>query len=73
MSLRPENVHNYETAVHDSFLRNLHFCSQVANSLDNPEFTQCIKAAGVNFGYSYKAFIDYKTNTELLAGKGMLE
>ncbi len=73
MSIQPETVHNYETAVHDSFLRNLNFCAKVAESLDNPEFTQCIKAAGVNFGYSYKAFLDYKIATADLASKGMLE
>lgn len=66
-------MHNYETAVHDSFLRNLGYCSKIANSIESPEFTQCIKAAGVNFNYSYAAFTQYKINTQILTEKGMLE
>lgn len=73
MSVRPETVHNYETAVHDFFLRSLNYCSGMSQSLESPEFTQCIKAAGVNFAYSHSVFTRYKTNTQLLASKGMLE
>jgi hypothetical protein len=73
MSLRPEIVHNFETAVHDSFLRNLNYCAHESSSLENPEFTQCIKAAGINFNYSYQAFLNYKLNTRILSQKGMIE
>jgi hypothetical protein len=73
MSLRPETVHNYETAVHDSFLRSLNYCAGLSQSLESAEFTQCIKASGVNFSYAYKAFLQYKTNTQILSLKGMLE
>jgi hypothetical protein len=73
MSLRPETVHNYETAVHESFLRTLNYCAGVSQSLETPEFTQCVKAAGVNFAYAHQIFTIYKTNTQLLATKGMLE
>ena len=73
MSILPESVHNYETAVHDSFLRSLNFCAGAAHSLETPEFTQCIKASGVNFAYSYNAFLKYKTNTQILTDKGMIE
>jgi hypothetical protein len=73
MSLRPETVHNYETAVHDSFLRSLNYCAGLASSLETPEFTQCIKASGVNFGYSYNSFVQYKINTQIFVEKGMLE
>lgn len=73
MSLRPETVHNYETAVHDSFIRSLNYCASVSQSLETPEFTQCIKASGINFGYSYNAFVQYKTNTQIFGERGMNE
>lgn len=73
MSVRPETIHNYETAVHDSFLRSLNYCAGEAKSLETPEFTQCIKAGGINFAYSFSAFLKYKTNTQILVEKGMAE
>jgi hypothetical protein len=73
MSILPETVHNYETAVHESFLRSLNYCANIARSLETPEFTQCIKASGVNFAYSYNAFLGYKTNTQIMTEKGMIE
>jgi hypothetical protein len=73
MSIRPETVHCYETAVHEFFMRSLNYCVGVAQNMESPEFTQCIKAAGVNFAYSHQIFMRYKTNTQLMASKGMVE
>ena len=56
MSRNPEDFHRYETAVHESFLLSLVSCSSEAGNLESPEFTQCIKAAGINFGYGWQAF-----------------
>ncbi len=69
----PEVIHSFETSAHDSFLRTLHICSKAAGDLESPEFTQCVKASAINFAYAYKAYADYKTNTAIMAKKGMLE
>lgn len=73
MSVVPEDIHSIETAIHESFLHTLNHCSKVDESLDSPNFTQCIKAAGVNFGYSYQAFLQYRFNTQIMSSKGLLE
>lgn len=53
-------MHNYETAVHESFHRSLVYCADKTDSLDSPLFSQCIKAAGINFASAYEQFFDYK-------------
>jgi hypothetical protein len=64
MSLRPELIHNYETAVHDAFLRTLAFCYNTSKSYESSDFTHCIKAGGVNFNYTYEQFERYKTQAQ---------
>lgn len=55
-----ESVHSFETAAHESFLRSLYYCAEETKSYESADFTQCIKAAGVNFNYSYYQFARYK-------------
>ena len=71
MSVKPEAVHHYETALHDSFLQSLVYCGGEAGNLESPEFTQCIKAAGINFKTSWEMFQKYKLNTLMMATRGM--
>jgi hypothetical protein len=63
----------YELAAHESFLVSLVGCSNLAKNLEGPEFVQCIKAAGVNFNYSYDAFSKFKLQHENLSKRGQLE
>lgn len=69
----PEIIRSFETSAHDSFLRALHVCGKAAGNLESPEFTLCIKASAVNFGYAYNAFNDYRTNVNTMSKKGQLE
>jgi len=73
MSYLPEQIHTVETAIHHSFLNTLSYCASEAESIDSFAFTQCVKAAGVNFGYTYGAFQNYKFNVSLSSNKGLSE
>ena len=68
---RPEIVHNYETSVHEAFLRSLSYCNEETGGLDNSLFVQCIKAAGVNFNSTYEQFISYKQRSQQASNAGM--
>ena len=70
---QPDVIHGYETAVHDSFLRSLVFCSNQDSGLDGPYFTQCIKAAGINFATSYEQFFDMKKRRQQAMLSGHIE
>jgi hypothetical protein len=64
-------VHNYETAVHETFLRSLQFCSAATQDYEGPLFTQCIKAAGINFATAYEQFFDFKVRHSQAASQGL--
>lgn len=66
-------MHNYETAVHESFLNSLYYCSQQAQALSGPNFTQCIKAAGINFNTAYSQFFEYKSLRQQALNQGIAE
>ena len=71
---KPETYRNFETALHDAYLQNLVYCSQVSeHKLDSPAFTFCMKAAGINFKHSYDDYQNYKKNALMMAIRGMTE
>ncbi len=57
---QPEVIHSFESAAHQAFLNSLYHCKRSAKGDNNTLFTQCIKAAGVNFKYSYDQFLEAK-------------
>ena len=66
-----EVYHGYETAAHNSFFYSLISCSNQTESLDSPQFSQCIKAAGINFATSYQQFLDYKLRRQQILNQGV--
>lgn len=70
---RPETLHNMETAVHETFLLSLAYCKAETNSYDTLDFMQCIKAAGVNFTYSYDQFYNYKNRRQQASNSGHID
>ncbi len=60
MSFNPELFHDFEATAHASFYESLEVCEKEANSLDNPYFTMCMKAAGYNFFASYEKWMNFK-------------
>ena len=68
---RPEVVHSYETAVHEAFQRSLWYCAEKAESIESAHFSQCIKAAGINFATSYNQFFDFKSRRQQAMRQGI--
>ena len=73
MSFNPEAARTYEISMNEAFLRSLDYCGGLSNSLESEQFSQCIKAAGINHSYTYKEKMRYSRNLHMFYERGILD